>query len=98
MLDLFEKTVMTAIGAAAITQKKAEELVTEMREKYKMSEDEGRGFVERIQGIAEESREKIREMAETEVRKVVERLGLVTRDDYERLAKRVQELESRIIP
>ena len=98
MLDLFEKTVMTAIGAAAITQKKAEELVTEMREKYKMSEDEGRGFVERIQGIAEESREKIREMAETEVRKVVDRLGLVSRDDYERLARRVQELESRILP
>jgi len=96
MLDLFEKTVLTAIGAAAITQKKAEELVSEMREKYKMSEDEGKCFVERIQGIAEESKEKIRTMAETEVRKVVDRLGLVSREEYERLARRVQELESRI--
>ena len=96
MLDLFEKTVMTAIGAAAITQKKTEELVAEMREKYKVSEDEGRSFVERIQVIAGESKEKIREMAESEVRKVVDRLGLVSRDEYERLVKRVQELESRI--
>lgn len=96
MLDLFEKTVMTAIGAVAITQKKAEELVAEMREKYMVSEDEGRNFVERLQGIAVESKEKIREMAESEVRKVVDRLGLVSRDEYERLVKRVQELESRI--
>ncbi len=79
MLDLLEKTVMTVIGAVAITQKKAEELVVEMREKYSLSEEEGRNFVERLQGIAEESREKIREMAEVEVKKMVERLGIVSR-------------------
>jgi polyhydroxyalkanoate synthesis regulator phasin len=95
MLDLLEKAVLTAIGAVAITQKKAEELVVEMREKYTFSEDEGRNFVERLRGIAEETREKIKEMAEVEVKKVVERLGLVPREEYEQLIKRVQELESR---
>lgn len=96
MLELLEKAVMTAIGAVAITQKKAEELVVEMREKYSLSEDEGRNFVERLQGIAEESREKIREMAEIEVKKMVERLGIVSLEEHERLAKKVQELESHI--
>jgi len=96
MLDLLEKAVLTAIGAVAITQKKAEELVVEMREKYTLSEDEGRNFVERLQGIAEESREKIREMAEIEVKKVMERLRLVSREEHERLERRVQDLESRI--
>jgi polyhydroxyalkanoate synthesis regulator phasin len=96
MLDLLEKTVMTAIGAAAITQKKAEELVVEMREKYTLSEDEGRNIVERIQEIAGESRDKIREMVEAEVKKIVERLGLVSREEHDRLAKRVQDLESRL--
>lgn len=96
MLDFIEKTVMSAIGAAAITQKKAEELVAEIKEKYSLSEDEGKQFVDRIQNIARDSRERIREMAELEVQKVVERLGLVSRDEYERLAKRVQELESRL--
>lgn len=96
MLDLLEKAVMTAIGAVAITQKKAEELVVEMREKYTLSEEEGRNFVERLKGISEESREKIRVMAEVEVKKVAERLGLVSREEHERLAKRVQELESRL--
>jgi polyhydroxyalkanoate synthesis regulator phasin len=96
MLDLLEKTVMTAIGAAAITQKKAEELVVEMKEKYTLSEDEGRRIVERLKGIAEENKEKIREMAEVEVKKIVERLGLVAREEYDLLLRRVQELESRL--
>ena len=96
MLELFEKVVMTTIGVAAITQKKAEELVIEMKDRYKLSEDEGKLLVERIQSMAKENREKVREMAEVEVRKVVERLGLVSVDEFEVLKQRVQELEARL--
>jgi polyhydroxyalkanoate synthesis regulator phasin len=95
MLELFEKVIMTSIGVAAITQKKAEELVAELKERYKLSEDEGKHLVERLQCLAKESREKAREMAEAEVKKTVERLGLVSRDEFNRLVMRVQELESR---
>jgi polyhydroxyalkanoate synthesis regulator phasin len=95
MLELLEKAVMTTIGVAAITQKKAEELAADLKERLKLSEDEGKQLVDRIQGIAKESREKVVEMAEVEVKKVVERLGLVSREEYDRLSKRVQELESR---
>lgn len=96
MLDLIEKVVMTTIGVAAITQKKAEELVAEMKERYKLSEDEGKQMVDRIQTMARENREKVREMAEGEVKKVVERLGLVSMEEFELLKKRVQELEARL--
>jgi polyhydroxyalkanoate synthesis regulator phasin len=96
MLDLIEKVVMTTIGVAAITQKKAEELVAEMKERYKLSEDEGKQMVDRIQTLARENREKVREMAEGEVKKVVERLGLVSMEEFELLKKRVQELEARL--
>ena len=96
MLELIEKAVMTTIGVAAITQKKAEELVAEMKDKYKLSEEEGKNLVDKIQSMAKENKEKVREMAEAEVQKVVERLGLVSVDEYEQLKKRVQELEARL--
>lgn len=95
MLEMLEKAVMTTIGVAVITQKKAEELAAEMKERFKLSEEEGKGLVDRLQTIATENREKVREMAEAEVQKVIDRLGLVTREEFDRLAKRVQELESR---
>ena len=95
MLELLEKAVMTTIGVAAITQKKAEELAAEMKERFKLSEDEGKNLVDKIQSIAKESREKVEEMAAVEVKKVVERLGLVSREEFDLLSKRIQELESR---
>jgi len=96
MLELIEKVVMTTIGVAAITQKKAEELVAEMKERYKLSEEEGKNLVEKIQSMARENREKVREMAEAEVKKVVDRLGLVSVDEFEQLKKLVQDLEARL--
>jgi polyhydroxyalkanoate synthesis regulator phasin len=96
MLELIEKVVMTTIGVAAITQKKAEELVCEMKDKYKLSEDEGKHLIERIQSMAKENKDKVREMAEVEVQKVVDRLGLVSVDELEILKKRVQDLEARL--
>jgi len=95
MLELLEKAVMTSIGVAALTQKKGEELVAEMKDRFKISEEEGKQFVEKIQSIAKEGGEKFQAVAEEEVHKVVDRLGLVSREEFDRLAKRVQELETR---
>jgi len=96
MFELLEKAVLTGLGALSLTQKKAEEILVELKEKYKLSEEEGKVFLDRIQGIAKEGRERVGEIAETEVKKVIERVGLVSRDDFDRLQKRVDELERRL--
>lgn len=96
MLDLVEKVMVAALGAATITQKMGEELVGEMKDKYKMSEDEGKLFVERMQAMARTSSEKVHQIAEIEVKKIIDRLGIVSREDYDQLLKRVQSLEERL--
>ncbi len=93
MFELFEKAVLTGLGAISLTQKKAEELLAELKERYKLSEEEGRTFLEKMEGFAREGKGRITEIAETEVRKVIDRMGLVPRDEFERLQKRVVELE-----
>jgi len=96
MFELLEKAVLTGLGALSLTQKKAEEILVELKEKYKLSEDEGKAFLEKVQGMAKEGRERIAEIADTEVKKVVERVGLVPREEFDRLQKRLEELEKRI--
>jgi len=96
MFELFEKAVLTGIGALSLTQKKGEELLADLKEKYKFSEEEGKAFLEKIQGAAKETRAKIAEAAEAEVKKTVERIGLVPKDDYEQLKQRVDELEKKL--
>ena len=88
MFELFEKAVLTGLGALSLTQKKAEEIITELKEKYKLSEEEGKAFLDKVQGMAKEGRERVAEIAETEVKKVIERVGLVPRDEFERLQKK----------
>jgi polyhydroxyalkanoate synthesis regulator phasin len=96
MFELLEKAVLTGLGALSLTQKKAEEILVELKEKYKLSEEEGKAFLDKVQGIAKEGRERIAEIADSEVKKVIERVGLVPREEFDRLQKRLEELEKRM--
>lgn len=96
MFELFEKAVLTGIGALSLTQKKGEELLHELKEKYRFSEEEGKAFLEKIQSTAKETREKITEAAETEVKKAVERIGLVPKSDFDKLQQRIDALEKQL--
>ncbi len=80
MIELLEKTVLTAVGAMTLTQKKAEELLHEMRGKLNLSEEEGKAFLKKIQEAAVQSQEKLQEQAQEEVKKACERMGVVTTD------------------
>ncbi len=97
MFELLEKTVLTGLGALAMSQKKAEEMAADLKEKYKLSEEEGKAFLEKLQSFSKESRDKITEMAEAEVRKVIDRAGLVPKSDYDELVKRVSALEQKLM-
>ena len=94
MFELLEKAVLTAMGAVALTQKKGEEMVQEMKSRYKISEEEGKAFLERIQELARTGQQRSAEMAETEVKKALDRMGMVSREDFERLERRVRALEA----
>ena len=96
MTNLLEKTLLTALGAATLSQKKAEELIQEMRQKFNVTEEEGKAFLGKIQDVAKQNQEKLENLAQEEVGKACDRLGVVTRDDFDKLKKRVALLEKKL--
>jgi polyhydroxyalkanoate synthesis regulator phasin len=94
MFEPFEKLILTGLGAISLSQKMAEDFLKEMKDKYKVSEEEGKAIMDKIQGMAKESKAKIAEAAEEEVKKTIDRLGLVPREEFDRLLKRVEALEA----
>ena len=94
MFELLEKAALSTLGVAALTQKKGEELVQELKARCKVSEEEGKAFLERIQEIGRVGRERTADMAETEVKRVLDRFGVVPREDFEKLERRVKVLEA----
>lgn len=96
MLEVLEKTMLTAVGAMTLTQKKAEELMKELREKLNVSEEEGKAFLQKIQEAAAKNQEKLQEQAREEVKKACERMGVVTAAEFDKLKKKVAQLEKKL--
>ena len=96
MIELFEKTVLTAVGAMTLTQKKAEEMLKELREQLNISEEEGKAFLQKLQDAAAKNQEKIEQQAREEVKKACDRMGVVTTDEFDKLKKKVSSIERRV--
>ena len=96
MIELLEKTMLTAVGAMTLTQKKAEELLQELREKLNISEEEGKAFLEKVQEAATKNQEKLQEQAKEEVKKACDRMGVVTAEEFDKLKKKVAALERKL--
>lgn len=94
MLEIIEKTLLTALGAASLTQKKAEELATELKQRFNLSEEEGKELVGKLQSKVAERQTKLEQQANQEVLKACERIGLVTQQDFDALVARVAKLET----
>jgi polyhydroxyalkanoate synthesis regulator phasin len=97
MLEFLEKTILTTMGAFSLSQKKAEEMLQEIRVRFDVSEEEGKKLLEKIQGAARENQKKLEELAQQEVKKAMDRFGIVTMDEFEKLRVRVQQLESQLM-
>lgn len=96
MIELFEKTLLTAVGAMTLTQKKAEELLQELRVKMNISEEEGKEFLQKIQDAAAKNQQMLIEEAREEVKRTCDRMGVVTEAEFDQLKKKVAQLEKKI--
>ena len=67
MSNLLEKTMLTALGAATLSQKKAEEFLQELKQKFNVSEEEGKALLSKLQDASRENQEKLEQRAHDEV-------------------------------
>jgi polyhydroxyalkanoate synthesis regulator phasin len=96
MIELIEKAMLTGLGALSLTQKKAEELIDELQKQFNLSEEKGRELLAKLQETAKENQSRLEELAREEVRNATDRLGLVTAEEFEKLRKRVLQLEKQL--
>lgn len=96
MIELLEKTLLAGMGALSLSQKKAEELIQELKQRFDVSEEEGKVLLSRLQESARENQQKLEELARGEVRLACERMGVVTREEFDKLVKKVGQLEKQL--
>ena len=96
MVDLIKKALYTGLGLAVLTKDKAEELVKDLVEQAKLSENDGKELVNSLMKQSDEARQDFQSKIDDAVLAVVKRLHLVTRDEVEGLRAKVEELSAKV--
>jgi polyhydroxyalkanoate synthesis regulator phasin len=96
MTDIIEKTLLAGIGALALSQKKAEELISELQRRFNLGEEKGQQLLDSLQEAVRDQQQKLEEIARQEVQRTCTRLGLITRQEFDALQKKVHLLEKQL--
>jgi polyhydroxyalkanoate synthesis regulator phasin len=100
MKELLKNMVYLGIGAAFLTKEKiVEELkseLNELTEKGKMSQEEGRQFVDDLLRKSDKAKEQLNSWINEQVENRIRQLNLVTRDEIAGLQRAVEDLREAI--
>ena len=96
MVDLIKKAIYTGLGLAVLTKEKAEELVKELSQQAKLSEQEGKELFDSLLKQSEHARNDLQAKLDETVLAVVNRLKLATKDEVAGLRAKIDELSSKV--
>lgn len=96
MKDALAKVLSIGLGLAVAGKEQIEKTVDELVKKGEMSKEESKAWIETIAQKGEEARHRIEELAREKVGALVGEKKLATREDVERLERRIEELERKI--
>ena len=93
MKETLKNILYTGIGIAFLTKEKVEELKADLIEKGKMSQEEGRQFVDDLLRRSEKARDQLDLWINKRVEERIEQFNLATRDELADLRRQVEELQ-----
>jgi polyhydroxyalkanoate synthesis regulator phasin len=94
--ETFERLILLQIGAAAATRERIEEVVENLIQQGRVQREEGKTLVDQVMGRARERSSGARSLLDASFQQGLRRGGLPTREDYEDLVFRVEQLEHRM--
>jgi polyhydroxyalkanoate synthesis regulator phasin len=96
MIDLLKKALYTGVGMAVLTKEKAEELVKELTQQAKLSEQEGKELFDGLLKQSEQARTDFQAKVDDAVLSVVKRLNLASKDEVDSLRTKIEELSAKV--
>lgn len=96
MLELVKKTMLTGIGLALLAKDEVEDLAKELVEKGKMTEKDGKKFLDELQKRYEDVQNKLEERVEKTVKEFLKKADVVTADDLKAIKKEIRALKKAI--
>ena len=93
MKEMLKNVLYTGLGAAFLTKEKIEELRKDLIEKGKMSQDEGKQFVDDLIRKSEKAKDQLNLWINKRVEERIDQLNLATKDEIAELRRKIEELQ-----
>ena len=95
MFETLDKMMLAGLGAISMTREKAEQIFDDYVSRGKLEKDSRTGFVKAMMDAADKNRAELEKLIGRQVKETMENLNLPTREDIQRLEKKIDELSSR---
>jgi len=93
MTSLFEKGLLVGIGLLSMTREKAQEVIDELSNEGNLQKNEIKEWVDELSDRGEEERQALRKLIREEMKKVLDEMGLVTKEDIQKLLEKQNQAE-----
>ncbi|NLX18766.1 MAG: hypothetical protein GXY53_05715, partial [Desulfobulbus sp.] len=93
MKEILKSFMYAGIGAAFMTKEKVEELKSELIAKGRMSQEEGKQFVDDLLRKSEKAKDQLDLWITKRVEDRVRQLNLATKDEIAELQRKIEELQ-----
>jgi polyhydroxyalkanoate synthesis regulator phasin len=95
MFETLDKMMLAGLGAISMTRERAEKIFDEYVSRGKIEKENRSGFIKAMMDAADKNRAEFEKLIDKQVRETVEHLNLPTRDDVQRLEKKIDKLVER---
>ena len=94
--NFFQEGLYAGLGLALRAKETIEDFGRKITEEYKMSEEEGKRFMNDLVKESEETRTRLDRMVEKRLEAYMEEAGVPRKRDFDRLVSKIDELERKL--
>jgi len=88
MTSLLEKGFLAGIGLLSMTREKAQKLIDDLSHEGEVQKSEVKQWVDKLSDRGEEERLALRKLIRDEMKKVLDEMGLATKEDVQKLMEK----------
>jgi polyhydroxyalkanoate synthesis regulator phasin len=88
MKTLLEKGLLAGIGLLSMTREKAQKIIDDLSHEGEVQKSEVTGWVDQLASRGEEERTALRKLIRDEMKKVMDDMGLATKEDIQKLMEK----------
>ena len=88
MTTLLEKGFLAGIGLLSMTHEKAQKLIDELSHEGDVQKSEVKQWVDQLSNRGEEERQALRKLIRDEMKKVMDEMGVATKEDIQKLLEK----------